>query len=185
MEIWATVDYLVMFRCTKDIGGKQDLTQAVIAINARLVTSQPPPCFHMLPGCVREGHPWNLTQEQQQQQLRLRSRSVYLWLQLQRGGSAQLQCRCGSSFPVVFSEPHKRCSSRTSWFAGGITGFFFCEFVVVFWNDTSFQCEHHPTASSATDRLWTVQRNAFDHCLLRPLCVTWWLAGLPWEETVN
>lgn len=31
-----------MFSCTKDIVGKKDLTQTGIAINARLVTSQPP-----------------------------------------------------------------------------------------------------------------------------------------------
>lgn len=124
-----------MFSCTKYIGNKEDLTQAGSAINARLVTSQLPPCFHVLPGCVREGYPWKLAQEQQ---LRSRSTPVYLWLQLQRGRSAQLRCRCGSSFPVVFSQPSKCCSSRTSWFPGGITGSFFCEFIVIFWDDTSF-----------------------------------------------
>lgn len=46
-----------MFSCMKDIVGKEALTQAGIAINARLVTSQPPPCLHVLPGWVREGYP--------------------------------------------------------------------------------------------------------------------------------
>lgn len=27
--------------------------------------------------------------------------------------------------------------------------------------------------------------NAFDRLSLRPLRVSWWLAGLAWEETVN